>query len=605
MTLYRATETLAEHWDEVIGYLSGEQQRALEGLLRTLLDSEDVYVRDEVAADLLDLVTSALPAGHPVRRAFAGTDAVRSVRGAEDGDDWTQALVVRLRAALGDGGGRTVVTRPSADATTTTDGFDIRPRYLKGRCPESVAVGKSFSLLVSVVLTAGPGQAELESFPVPPTGRDIDLIADAPGLRVLGDRQQTVSVPADADSRPVRFEFRADTAGPRQVSVTAWIGGSYLGELRAEITAERDGRGEDTDRDVLAEIATEAAEGAVSLVVRYDPGHQTYRFEFRDDDNPDEVTSHLAYDPGPIVERLVADLDGLAQPDGGYSGTQTHAYLVNAGARLWRELVPGPLREQFWERRHRIRQLTILADHDTVPWELLYPRDSGRDAGFLVEQFPVTRAMFGRRLGRRLSLRPSRFVLAEGSLPQAQREIDVLRRLLDPDQPAGSVIADVKTLLDLIQNGNFGLLHFACHNGFDIGRGSSITMDSGLFTPTLMTTAAIDQVLGRTAPTIFMNACRSAGLAATYNRLDGWASMFLEAGATAFIGSLWAVRDRTAREFAEEFYQQLHGGCPLGEAMMRARQVMAAERPNDPAWLAYTVYGNPGAMVSGPRPGAA
>ena len=78
------------------------------------------------------------------------------------------------------------------------------------------------------------------------------------------------------------------------------------------------------------------------------------------------------------------------------------------------------------------------------------------------------------------------------------------------------------------------------------------------FTPTLLTTAAIDpRCCQASAPTVFINACRSAGLAATYNRLDGWASKFLEAGAAAFIGSLWAVSDGAAREFAEELYGQL------------------------------------------------
>jgi hypothetical protein len=90
---------------------------------------------------------------------------------------------------------------------------------------------------------------------------------------------------------------------------------------------------------------------------------------------------------------------------------------------LWRELVPESLREQFWDRQHRIGQLTILADKDAVPWELLYPRDAGHNAGFLIDQFPVTRAVFGWRLPRRLSLRPARFVLP-GSLPEARREIE-------------------------------------------------------------------------------------------------------------------------------------------------------------------------------------
>jgi hypothetical protein len=40
----------------------------------------------------------------------------------------------------------------------------------------------------------------------------------------------------------------------------------------------------------------------VSLVVRYDTVQNAYRFEFRDEDNPDEVTSNLAYDPGPSAE---------------------------------------------------------------------------------------------------------------------------------------------------------------------------------------------------------------------------------------------------------------------------------------------------------------
>jgi hypothetical protein len=422
------------------------------------------------------------------------------------------------------------------------------------------------------------------------------LIVHAPRLKLLSDQQQTLHVPPDADSKPVRFEFRADTSGPRPVSITAWIGGSYLGELLVEITAERN-LPTGPHRDVLAEIDTEPTKGAVSLVVRYDPAQNAYRFEFRDEDNPGEVTSNLAYDPRPLVERLVAGLDELAKGRSGYSAAQTRDYLMNCGAALWRELVPKPLREQFWDRQDRIRQLTILADKDAVPWELLYPRDPGHDAGFLVEQFPLTRAIFGRRLTRKLSLWPARFVLPENSLPEACKEIDAMRRLLDPSQRPEDVISALTPLQGMIEGGDFGLLHFACHNRFDAFDGSSITLDNVRFTPTLMTTAAIDRTLELSTPTIFMNACRSAGLHATYNRLDGWASKFLEAGAAAFIGSLWAVCDGTAREFAQEFYGQLQAGCSLGEAVMRARQ-LAASQPDDPTWLAYTVYGDPRATVS-------
>jgi hypothetical protein len=323
-----------------------------------------------------------------------------------------------------------------------------------------------------------------------------------------------------------------------------------------------------------------------------------YRFEFRDEDYPHEVTSNLAYDPAPLVEHLLADLDDLAKGRSGYSDGQTRRHLVEEGARLWSQLVPAQLRAQFWERQHRIRQLTILADKDAVPWELLYPMDPGHDKGFLVQQFPVTRAIFGHRPTRTLRLRPARFVLPGGLLlSRARDEIDVLRRLLDPGQPAGEVISALTTLQDLITGANFGLLHFACHNSYNPAGGSSIQLDNVQFTPRLMTTAAINKVLERSAPIVFINACRSAGLNATYNQLDGWAAKFLEAGAGAFIGSLWAVSDETACGFAEEFYSWLKRGFCLGEAVQRARQA-AAGQPDDPTWLAYTVYGDPRAKIS-------
>jgi CHAT domain/Sigma-70, region 4/Sigma-70 region 3 len=476
-----------------------------------------------------------------------------------------------------------------------------RQRYLRGRYPESIPVGEPFALLASVVLVAGPGSAGLKPFDVPREGRDVRLEAYVPpGLRLLGRRLLTVHVPADGDSEPVMFELRADAPGVRAVSVTAWIDGSYLGELRVDITAEH-GHPAGTDRDVLAEITAEPTEGAVSLVVRFDSRQNAYRFEFRDEDNPDEVTSNLAYEPGPRVEQLIAGLEALAKGRSGHKADQARAHLVNSGAALWHELVPKGLRDQFWERQNRIRQLTILADKDAVPWELLYPMDPGCDKGFLVEQFPVTRAIFGRRPTRKLSLWPARFVLPEGSLPEARAEIDAMRVSLDPGQPLEEVISGPMPLQDLIASGDFGLLHFACHNTYDPVGGSSIKLGNVPFTPTDMASAAINKVLARSAPTVFINACRSAGLNATYNRLDGWATKFLEAGAAAFIGSLWAVSDGAAREFAQELYGQLQAGSSLGQAVKCARAA-AAGQPDDPTWLAYTVYGDPRATLGQNRP---
>jgi hypothetical protein len=125
-------------------------------------------------------------------------------------------------------------------------------------------VGRPFSLIASIVLT-GSASAGLKPFGVPPEGRDVLLVIHAPGLWLLGDQRQTVHVPANSDSEPVMFELRADQPGVRTMSVTAWIGGSYLGEMRFDIMAERD-QPAATYRDLLSEITTEPTQGPGKVV---------------------------------------------------------------------------------------------------------------------------------------------------------------------------------------------------------------------------------------------------------------------------------------------------------------------------------------------------
>ena len=74
----------------------------------------------------------------------------------------------------------------------------------------------------------------------------------------------------------------------------------------------------------------------------------------------------------------------------------------------------------------------------------------------------------------------------------------------------------------------------------------------------------------------------------------GWASQFMAAGAGAFIGTLWPVRSTSASRFAEAFYLALAGGMSLGQAAFTARR--ETKDDSDPAWLAYTTYGDPDAL---------
>ena len=135
------------------------------------------------------------------------------------------------------------------------------------------------------------------------------------------------------------------------------------------------------------------------------------------------------------------------------------------------------------------------------------------------------------------------------------------------------VLSEFTPLRRLINQGGFGLLHFACHNSFSPAGGSSISLGNRPFAVTNLQSARINRSLLSSTPVIFLNACRTAGLAATYNGLDGWAEAFMQAGAGAFVGSLWAVTDGAAREFAQEFYHQLRKRAPAGRGRHRGPRV--------------------------------
>ncbi len=505
-----------------------------------------------------------------------------------------EAVLVVLQAATGVRSGDWGHSPPQREP-----GDGQRQRRLRCECPATVQVGADFGVIVRIAV-AGDG-VKLSSFPVPPGGRDVVVDVRAPGLLVRGPFQQQVRVPPDSDSPPVRFELRASQPGLLRISVTAWLDGNFLGEVVTEVMASRQSAPADR-QDASSDLSAEIADGAVSLLVRHEPRDNLYRFQFMDIDNPREVLAPLHWPLGPQLDLLIARLEATASGADNFSRSEMKNRLIDEGAELWRALVPEAIRRQFWDRRDRITHLKILGENDRVPWELTYPMDAGLDAGFLVEQFPVTRDVFERPgLARTLRPHPARFVLPEGSPRAAHREIEFLSRLLDAGSADNAVISRFGPLRELISGGGFGLLHFACHNYFDGAEGSTINLGDAPFSVTNLQAARTNKALEPFAPLVFLNACRSAEGAPRYNELAGWAETFLRAGAGAFIGSLWAVRDRSAFTFAKHFYEILSGGKTLGEAAMAARQAIAGNGA-DPTWLAYAIYGDPNARIAQPLP---
>jgi hypothetical protein len=312
-----------------------------------------------------------------------------------------------------------------------------------------------------------------------------------------------------------------------------------------------------------------------------------------------ELTRRLAGDPTKVVKALVDELRAMAA---GKSPFTTSALvrnrIKNLGAHLWADAVPDAVRQQFWAHADRIRLFTVASDMDTVPWELLYPVDGGNDNGFLVEQFPVVRRVYGQGRVRRLALGSAAYIVPKRSPSNAMDEVRAIQARLGAGVRDRGIFGQLDLLIALLDDSP-NVLHFACHNQFIDRRGSKIMLEGGPLRPSDLAVAIQTRQLAAASPLVFFNACRTAAEIPGLMQMTGWAEAFMGAGAGAFLGSLWPVRSSSARAFADAFYGALvTRGAPLGAASLHARRAIA-EDDGDPTWLAYTVYGNPSATIQG------
>jgi CHAT domain-containing protein len=147
----------------------------------------------------------------------------------------------------------------------------------------------------------------------------------------------------------------------------------------------------------------------------------------------------------------------------------------------------------------------------------------------------------------------------------------------------------------------FDVIHLSCHASSphkSIERASLVLGEEtlpGAGTPRLVevdtiTVEAEARFKGR-RPLVFLNACETGRVGAVLTEWGGWPNVFLRAGAGAFVGAAWSVRDKPAAAFATSFYNALLDGRTLAEAAGAAR--MSAKKLGDSSWLAFKVYGHP------------
>lgn len=229
------------------------------------------------------------------------------------------------------------------------------------------------------------------------------------------------------------------------------------------------------------------------------------------------------------------------------------------------------------------------------PWEMLWLGDARRGF-FLGERFAVTRWL---DRGCHWPLIPNRtatLVAPQNAKLDTQHERQAMALLSGAPPRVLRTLDEVTAQFDRPEP--FGLLHFACHGlkVHDDPLGGRIKLEQGVLqTVDVPMISPARERTSLTGACVFMNACKSGIADNSLSGHGGWAEVFIEAGAAAFIAPSWAVRDRLAGTFASHFYRGLQADVTVGEAARRAR--LQAREFGDPDRVAYAVYAAPNSRL--------
>jgi CHAT domain-containing protein len=266
------------------------------------------------------------------------------------------------------------------------------------------------------------------------------------------------------------------------------------------------------------------------------------------------------------------------------------------GRLIWNHVIPGEVGDYLHaiEKEYSL-QILLVTNDLYIPWEIIHD-----DRGFWALKYSLGR-IYGTRIGlglrsqvkgrHRKASKPPLLLICdpEDNLSHAKREGQVLCRRLQDTFEIHQLKHKVRAL-DMalaIGSDDYDIIHFAGHavmgqHSFLKGYRSSLDSE-----------AIADYSLPRN-PVVFANACMTSAKDYYGANSKNIAEAFIEAGASAFVGTLWKTSDKWSADFAAMFYEYLRTGKTIGDSLRLAKCALAEKaRDTNIDWASFTLFGDP------------
>jgi ATP-dependent Clp protease ATP-binding subunit ClpC len=360
---------------------------------------------------------------------------------------------------------------------------------------------------------------------------------------------------------------------------------------------------------------------ALLNIIRTDTTYR-FRLDLPDGSGPPECTTELTTE---LSERLRRALQSVSQNmqaseiksqvrRGGANDT-----LLSLGRLLFDALVPSPIQEAL---RHLDTPLLINTNTPEIPWELLY--DSKTSPGhFLCQHMSIGRQLHSgrnttttqrlplsersgadtslhkaRKMGRREAQGLSVLFLVNPTSERSLAEEEVATLCTTLPESISRIIlyrqqANQLEMRMSINSDSPQVLHYAGPVPVTTPPGEPLLALAGSSRLDANAASQLFQVFPR-RPLVFLSYYDSSQVGTLpAHEMELLAGNLVTAGAGAVVAMRWSVNMQRSREFTVLFYQELADGMSLGEAMRRARSIMAQRYPEDLSWMSYVLYGDP------------
>jgi hypothetical protein len=283
------------------------------------------------------------------------------------------------------------------------------------------------------------------------------------------------------------------------------------------------------------------------------------------------------------------------------------ASLEGAGMDFF-DAAPGVFKDAFWQlldSGRPLRNLYVVSDERSIPWELMVPRRRTHAGAETLPPLGVQLAV-GRwhrntqvSPRQRIRLRDS-YVVAPVYTSGRELAYSAAEAAYVCERFNGERIDPVSFdhLEEVLANRGADLLHFVCHGESDRDGVPVLLLEE----PEVLDAQQVRAMRGLTTafrahkPLVFLNACELGRPVQGLLGASSFARSFIELDASGVIGTLWSVDDRTAHEVAKRFYEQVldEPAIPFAEALRRIRS-KGLELEGDDSYAAYCFYGDPSA----------